>query len=257
MVDAVIFDWAGTTVDYGCFAPVRAFMATFEQAGVAPTVEETRKPMGMLKIDHIRTMLKMPRIHDEWTRVHGAEPTEADVQALYEPYEQMLLASLDNYAEPKPYVLEAVDALRAAGAAIGSTTGYNDKMMEIVTREAAKRGYAPDFTVTPDGAGGKGRPYPYMVFRNMEALGCADVRRVAKVGDTVADIEEGKNAGVITVGVVDGSSVMAMSREEFEGLSDAEREAARERVARTFREAGADAVIHDFRELPALLEALA
>ena len=24
--EAVIFDWAGTTVDYGCFAPVQAFV---------------------------------------------------------------------------------------------------------------------------------------------------------------------------------------------------------------------------------------
>ena len=46
MIKAVIFDWAGTTVDYGCFAPVQAFMGTFKAAGVEPTMEETRKPMG-------------------------------------------------------------------------------------------------------------------------------------------------------------------------------------------------------------------
>ena len=74
--EAVIFDWAGTTVDYGCFAPVQAFMETFKAAGVEPTMEETRKPMGMLKIDHIRTMLHMERIEAEWERVHGVKPTE-------------------------------------------------------------------------------------------------------------------------------------------------------------------------------------
>ena len=62
MVEAVIFDWAGTTVDFGCFAPVQAFIETFKAAGVEPTMEETRAPMGMLKIDHICTMLKMDRI---------------------------------------------------------------------------------------------------------------------------------------------------------------------------------------------------
>lgn len=46
------------------------------------------KPMGMLKIDHIRTMLHMERIEAEWVRVHGAKPTEEDVQALYAPYEE-------------------------------------------------------------------------------------------------------------------------------------------------------------------------
>lgn len=76
MIKAVIFDWAGTTVDYGYFAPVQAFMETFKAAGVEPTMEETRKPMGMLKIAHIRTMLHMERIEAEWERVHGVKPTE-------------------------------------------------------------------------------------------------------------------------------------------------------------------------------------
>ena len=61
-IEAVIFDWAGTTVDYGCFAPVMAFGQVFEQFGIHVTMEEIREPMGMLKWDHIRTMLSMPRI---------------------------------------------------------------------------------------------------------------------------------------------------------------------------------------------------
>ena len=52
-IECVIFDWAGTTVDYGCFAPVHAFMEVFRAYGMEPTMEETRKPMGMLKRDHI------------------------------------------------------------------------------------------------------------------------------------------------------------------------------------------------------------
>ena len=62
MIQAVIFDWAGTTVDYGCFAPVQAFQEAFAHHGVPVTLEETRKPMGMLKRDHIRTMLSMDRM---------------------------------------------------------------------------------------------------------------------------------------------------------------------------------------------------
>ena len=55
-IEAVIFDWAGTTVDYGCFAPVQAFITAFEEYGITPTFDEVREPMGMLKRDHIRTM---------------------------------------------------------------------------------------------------------------------------------------------------------------------------------------------------------
>lgn len=48
-IEAVIFDWAGTTVDFGCFAPVQAFVEVFKHFGIEPTMEEVRKPMGMLK----------------------------------------------------------------------------------------------------------------------------------------------------------------------------------------------------------------
>ena len=104
--------------------------------------------------------------------------------------------------------------------------------------------------------GGHGRPYPYMMFRNMEALGVIDARRVAKVGDTVSDIREGKNAGCISIGVIEGSSEMAMTQDEFEALGTDEQTAARERVESVFLAAGADAVIGTLAELPALLRQL-
>ncbi len=65
-IDGIIFDWAGTTVDYGCFAPVCAFLKSFEEAGIELTLEEIRGPMGMAKKNHIRTILEMPRIEQLW-----------------------------------------------------------------------------------------------------------------------------------------------------------------------------------------------
>ncbi|CAM5180883.1 Phosphonoacetaldehyde hydrolase OS=Lysinibacillus sphaericus OX=1421 GN=phnX PE=3 SV=1 [Lysinibacillus sphaericus] len=98
-IEAVIFDWAGTAVDFGCFAPVNVFLTIFEDAGVAVTLEEARKPMGMLKIDHIRTMLEMPRVSEAWARVYGRSFTEQDVQALYSQFETKLMASLAKYTD--------------------------------------------------------------------------------------------------------------------------------------------------------------
>lgn len=252
----VIFDWAGTTVDYGCFAPVQAFMEAFKAAGVEPTMEETRAPMGMLKIDHIRTMLHMDRIEKEWIRIHGAAPTEDDVQKLYEPYEEKLLSILHNFADPKPGVLNAIAELRAMNIKIGSTTGYNDKMMAIVASQAATNGYAPDVMITPDTVGGKGRPYPYMIFANMKELGAANVDEVVKVGDTISDIKEGLAAGAFSVAVVEGSSEMGLTQEEFEALSAEDQDAVCAKVKATFYAAGAHAVIRTMTELPALVRQL-
>ena len=61
-----------------------------------------------------------------------------------------------------------------------------------------------------------------MIFRNMEELKLSDVRKVMKVGDTVSDIREGKNAGLYTVGIIEGSSVVGLSQREFEALSPEE-----------------------------------
>ena len=205
-------------------------------------MEEVREPMGMLKIDHIRTMLQMPRIKACWTEKYGKEPDEDDVNALFALFEEKLMSILHLYADSKPGIVETVERLRKAGLAIGSTTGYTDAMMAIVAPAAKEKGYAPDVWFSPDSTNQKGRPYPYMVFRNMEALGLSDVRKVVKVGDTTSDIKEGKNAGVWSVGITVGSSVMGLTEEEYNALSEDEKKAAREQTAEKFIAAGADMV---------------
>ena len=237
--EAIIFDWAGTTVDYGCFAPVQAFMEIFKEYGITPTMEETRKPMGMLKWDHIKTMLSMERIREEFKRIHGRDFTDQDVDEMHEKFAASLMKILDQFSDPKDYVVDTVAKLRDAGLMIGSTTGYTDAMMEIVTKEAAKAGYKPDCWFSPDSTGHMGRPYPYMIFKNMEALKVTGVDKVMKVGDTLSDIREGKNAGVFTVGIIEGSSEMGLTKEEYAALSPEEREA---KV-----KAGADVVVQDIR----------
>lgn len=118
-------------------------------------------------------------------------------------------------------------------------------MMEIVVPEAKRQGYIPDCWYSPDSTGGMGRPYPYMIFKNLEALKISGVGRAIKVGDTVSDIKEGKNAGMFTVGILEGSSVMGLTQKEYEGLSEQERVDQLVKAERKYKEAGADAVIRD------------
>ena len=252
-IKAVIFDWAGTTVDFGCIAPVQAFVEVFKQYGIEPTMEEVREPMGMLKIDHIRAMLKMERIRGLWIEKYGKEPGEEEALALYQIFEEKLLGILPDYSDPKPGVVETVNRLRRNGFRIGSTTGYNDKMMEIVVPAAREKGYEPDVWFSPDSTGQKGRPYPYMIFRNMEALGIKKVNRVLKVGDTVSDIKEGRNAGVWSAGIVVGSSEMGLSLDEYESLEKDERERLCRETADRFIEAGADKVFYTIQDLEEFL----
>lgn len=255
-IEAVILDWSGTTIDYGCFAPVQAFLEAFHEFGVDPTARETRKPMGMLKRDHLSAMLAMPRIREKWKDAHGRNPDAGDVENLYRAFEAKLFRILPDYSRPKPDTLETVRELRAREIKIGSTTGFTSRMMEIVAPAAQGYGYAPDLWISPDSTENYGRPYPYMIFKNLQALKVASVKQAVKVGDTVADVLEGKNAGVITVSVIEGSSEMGLSEEEFHSFSENDREQIVRRVEKKFKDAGTDYVVASMRELIPLLDKL-
>lgn len=95
-------------------------------------MEEARAPMGMLKIDHIRAMLSMPRISELWKMKFGREFSEQDVEKLYAEFETALMSSLSSYTDPIPGVIEAIRNLRSRGLKIGSTTGYTQSMMDVV-----------------------------------------------------------------------------------------------------------------------------
>lgn len=255
-IEGVIFDWAGTTIDFGCFAPVNVFLSIFKDARVEVTLDEAREPMGMLKIDHIRAMLQMPRIHTKWQEVHGKAFNEEDVHRLYEQFEHQLMISLAQYTTPIQGVLETVEWLRANNIKIGSTTGYTKEMMAVVVPEAKKKGYAPDYLVTPTDLEDFGRPYPYMIFENMRQLQLSHVKRVVKVGDTASDIKEALHAGVWAVGVMIGSSEMGVSEEEFQQLTAEQQHQLIEKTRAKFESYGAHYMIETMQQLPQIIEVI-
>ncbi|MGO0061586.1 phosphonoacetaldehyde hydrolase [Brevibacillus fluminis] len=248
MIKAVIFDWAGTTVDYGCFAPLDVFIEVFRKRGIEVLHEEARAPMGLLKWDHIDTMLKMERIANLWKEKYGRAPTEKDVDMLYADFEPMLFSILKNYCTPIPGVLELVERLRRDGIKIGSTTGYTKEMMAVVAPEAKKRGYAPDSLVTPTEMP-QGRPYPWMCYQNAINLGVYPMKHVIKVGDTLSDIKEGVSAGAWSVGILKGSSELGMSEQEVAACDPDELADRMEAVAKKFKAAGADYIIDTIGDL--------
>jgi len=242
-IKAVIFDWAGTTVDYGCFAPVKGFIDGYKSIGIDITNEMARKPMGLLKLDHTREIAKML----------DNPISEEQIQEVYSVFEKILFENIENHCALKDYVVETVGALRECGIKIGSTTGYTSAMMEKVLPKAAEQGYSPDFCIAPDQTA-KGRPYPYMIWENMMNFGISNPREVIKIGDTAADIEEGKNANCWTVGVIMGSSDFGLTRDEVAALSEYELTERKEVVRAGYYKAGADYIIDDMNGLLAVVD---
>lgn len=252
-IKCIIFDWAGTTVDYGCFAPVAAFMESFEKIGVPVTAAETRQYMGLTKIEEIRALFSLDRVKKDFFQKFGRDFNEEDVMGRFNDFQQILFDTLEEYSTPIPGITETVAQLRDKGIKIGSTTGYTRAMMDIVIPAAEKRGYKPDNCVTSDHLPG-GRPHPYMIYQNMIDLGIPSVDAVIKCGDTIADIKEGVNAKVTSVGIILGSNELGLTENEVKSLSPEELKTRMEEVRRRMLEAGANAVLDSITDLPAYIE---
>jgi phosphonoacetaldehyde hydrolase len=255
-IKAVILDWAGTTVDFGSLAPVAAFRTAFERTGLSPDDGLIRKYMGLPKKDHIRHMLFDNALTQKFTEVNGRNPGEADVESIYADFEPALFEVLKDYASPLPGVVSTVARLREAGIKIGSTTGYTREMMEVLLPVAKANGYEPDCLVCPGEVGGAGRPFPYMLWENLRRLGVENIDSVLKIGDTAADIAEGKNAGCVSAGVIYGSNMMGVSRGEYESEDETGRSRLEGSARDAYVKAGADKIIGSFPDILDLIESI-
>jgi phosphonoacetaldehyde hydrolase len=250
---AVIFDWAGTTVDFGSFAPVAACIEVFRGAGVEVTPEEARRPMGSHKRVHLAAVLATPRVTEEWTRVHGRAPGEADVDRLFASFVPLQVAAVGQHATLIPGLVETVKVLRRRRLKIGTTTGYVSTMMGPLVEAAARQGYRPDATFTPDQVSA-GRPWPWMCFRNLEALEVHPPAACVKVGDTVLDVQEGLNAGMWTVAVSASGNEVGLRQAELEALPSQERTSRLAAACQRLMNAGAHHVIESVAALPSALD---
>lgn len=247
-IKAVIFDWAGTMVDFGCMAPVNALHAVFTAAGVPISDAEARAPMGMAKIDHVRAMLAEPALAARWRAATGAAPGEAEVRRLYAALEPAMAAAAAGAAALIPGAAEAVAELRRLGVKIGSGTGYTRAMMAPILPEAARQGYAPEVVICA-GETPSGRPSPLPAWAALVALDAWPAGACVKVDDAPVGIAEGKNAGCWAVGVAGSGNAVGLPIEAYRALDAATRAAHLARAEAELRAAGADYVIEDVSHL--------
>jgi phosphonoacetaldehyde hydrolase len=251
----VIFDWAGTTVDHGSIAPIAALRAAFGELGLDLTESDARGPMGLHKRDHIREVLALQSISDQWRKSFGRTPTPADGDALYERFLPLQFTEATSRTSLIPGVIDCCAALRKMKIAIGTTTGYPREIGQAVAEAARAQGFTPGHCVFADEVPA-GRPAPWMIFRNMEATGIFPPASIVKIGDTVPDIEEGRNAGAWSIGVTETGSEIGLDLDDWRSLPETERmrrsRDAREKLLR----AGAHAVVRSVAELPGLIDEL-
>ena len=253
-LEAVIFDWAGTIVDFGSFAPTQIFVDAFAQAyGFELSLEEARRPMGLGKWQHIEALGQDSDVGPRWTAQFGRTMSQGDVRHIYETFIPLQIERVGEHSALIPGALEVVQGLRSQGLKIGSTTGYPRPVMQRLMALAAERGYTPDCTVCADDLPAGARPGPWMALANVQSLQIGAVSHCVKVDDTVPGIAEGLNAGMWTVGLALSGSPAGLTLAEYESADAAALQVVRARVTPIFEAAGVHYVIDTVADLPEVL----
>ena len=201
-IDLVVLDMAGTTLEDGGQV-VDAFTGALRQHQIVVSKAELQAWRGASKREVLRFFVE---------RDYGAADP-ANIRRVEEIYATFRTRLEEAYAQgpvrPVTGTEATFDWLRRHGIRIALTTGFYRQVTDILLGAVGWHGNVVDAVICSDEVP-RGRPAPYMIYRAMEATGVIDVRRVAKVGDTVFDLLAGKNAGLeLIVGVLSGSQSRA------------------------------------------------
>jgi len=252
-LQAIIFDWAGTTIDHGSCAPTIVFQEIFRQRGVPITPKQAREPMGQAKRDHIAAITAMPDVSSRWQDQHGRPCSDADIDAMYDDFLPLQKKTLHHHSQLIEGVPEMADWCRSMGLKIGSSTGYTRALLEIVTAAAAEQGYVPDCALGSEDAP-SGRPAPFLIYTAAMRMNVYPLWTIVKVDDTPVGITAGRNAGCWTVGVTRTGNGVGLSEEELAASSADERASAIHSAGETLTSAGAHALVESVADIRAVLE---
>jgi phosphonatase-like hydrolase len=203
MIKMIVFDMAGTTVNENNLV-YRTLQKTINEAGFPVSLEEVLlHGAGKEKLQAIQDIL------------HFASPGLADLETTANYLHKQFLAELERaYEEADISAFDTCEPLfeelRSRGIKVVLNTGYNRKTAkQLLNRLAWQEGQQIDLSVTADQVANS-RPHPDMIHLAMQKMGIEDASAVAKVGDSIIDIEEGKNAGCgLTFGVTTGAHTAA------------------------------------------------
>lgn len=253
-LEAIVFDWAGTIVDFGSFAPTQIFVDAFREAfDFDLSLEEARRPMGLGKWQHIEALSQDSGIKARWLTQFGRPMQSSDIQAIYDAFLPLQIERVGLHSALIPGALEVVNQLKNQGFRLASTTGYPRKVMEQLMPLAERQGYSPECTVCADDLAVGARPGPWMALECVQRLGLGAVSHCVKVDDTLPGIAEGLNAGMWTVGLALSGSPAGWTLSEFQEASEAQRLHKRTPIEQMFKAQGAHYVIDTVADLPDVL----
>ncbi len=249
----VVFDLDGAAVDFGCQGPAAAMLEAFSRQRIMLTMQQVRAAMGLPNYEHVRTLLEMPAVGEQFQLVHGRRWNEADVMDLAHDLGELQTDFVTRHCDIVPELPACVEELKRRGIKLGTTTSYPRQTAEQIWDILGIEGLAFDAHIAADDTP-SGRPAPWMIFRLMQELDVFPPVSVVKVGDTAVDIEEGRNAGCFSVGVIHSGNEIGLSLKEWQSLPPSEQEERQHNVVRKLLQTCASDWLPTLADLPAAID---
>jgi len=207
-IKLVMFDLAGTTVDdsvEGVPLVAVAMRDAFKKHGYNIHPETVNKYRGLEKKDAIRCVV------DEVSQTDSDTSSVVDVEVIFKDFKDCLNKHLSSIKSEIPGTSDVFLKLKTCGVKIAVGSGFPHGVVESIV-STLQWADLVDCLCSAEKAG-HGRPHPAMIHSAMNYFGITDPRTVVKVGNTRADVEEGKNAGCWTVAVLTGTQSMGYIKE--------------------------------------------
>ena len=252
-IQGIVFDWAGTIVDFGSLAPMGAFVKLFASHKIHITIAQARIPMGLPKLAHIEALGAMPEIAMQWKLIKGKAFSKTDANNLLKEFEPMSAQAAIERSDFIPGFLSIYARLREKNIGVATTTGYTRKIMIPLIARALENGFDPARVICCDDVA-RSRPDPMGMYACFESLHITEPRTAVKVDDTAPGLQEGLNAGCWTVGVSTSGNALGWSLDKWNIASDDERNRGVVAADRSLIKAGAHEVIRSVADLPEALE---
>jgi phosphonatase-like hydrolase len=203
MIRMIVFDMAGTTVNENNVV-YKTLHKTLQVAGYDFTLEQVlTEGAGKEKLQAVKDIIRSG---------HNQDPLDDAIASLiYQKFIALLTEAYDTLdISPQAGAAELFSSLRERSVYSVLNTGYDLKTaLQIMTKLDWIEGRDVDKLVTASHVK-HNRPKPDMIYYAMHQLGVDQANEVVKVGDSIIDVEEGKNAGCLfTVGITTGAHTRA------------------------------------------------
>ncbi|EJL75092.1 HAD-IA family hydrolase [Chryseobacterium populi] len=201
-IELLVLDMAGTTINEDNVV-YKTLMNAVNDYGYQVSLEKVLSSCaGMEKLEAISSLLK---------EIGGKEE---EAPAIFESFSDQLKEAYRNLnVQPINGVENFLIKMRSGNKKIVLNTGYTSEIaQQLLDKLGWKENRHYDALITADDVS-ESRPSPEMIYLAMKKFNIIEPEKVLKAGDSVIDIEEGKNAGCgLTIAVLSG----AQSKTELE-----------------------------------------